>query len=26
MTALARGFRGLGIPAARVRWEQFDLR
>ena len=26
MTALARGFRALGIPASRVRWEQFDIR
>jgi predicted ferric reductase len=25
-TALAEGFRGLGIPASRVRWEQFDIR
>jgi predicted ferric reductase len=26
MTALAKGFRALGIPANRVRWEQFDIR
>ena len=26
MNALADGFRGLGIPASRVRWEQFDVR
>jgi predicted ferric reductase len=26
MTALAKGFRALGIPASRVRWEQFDIR
>jgi predicted ferric reductase len=26
MTALANGFRALGIPASRVRWEQFDIR
>jgi predicted ferric reductase len=26
MTSLADGFRGLGIPASRVRWEQFDIR
>jgi predicted ferric reductase len=26
MRALAKGFRGLGIPASRVRWEQFDIR
>ena len=26
MTALSEGFRGLGIPASRVRWEQFDIR
>ena len=26
MTALARGFRGLGVPASRVRWEAFDSR
>src|SRR5262249_52939872 len=26
MTALARGFRGRGVPASRVRWEQFDIR
>jgi predicted ferric reductase len=26
MTALATGFRALGIPASRVRWEQFDIR
>jgi predicted ferric reductase len=25
-TALARGFRTLGIPASHVRWEQFDIR
>ncbi len=25
-TALAEGFRSLGIPASRVRWEQFDIR
>ena len=26
MTALADGFRRLGIPATRVRWEQFNIR
>jgi len=26
MTALAEGFRALGMPADRVRWEQFDIR
>jgi predicted ferric reductase len=26
MRALANGFRGLGISASRVRWEQFDIR
>jgi predicted ferric reductase len=26
MTALSKGFRALGIPASRVRWEQFDIR
>jgi predicted ferric reductase len=26
MTALAKGFRAVGIPASRVRWEQFDIR
>ena len=26
MRALAKGFRGLGIPTSRVRWEQFDIR
>jgi predicted ferric reductase len=26
MTALAKGFRALGIPASRVRWEQFGIR
>ena len=26
MRALAKGFRGLGVPAGRVRWEQFDIR
>jgi ferredoxin-NADP reductase len=26
MTGLAEGFRGLGIAASRVRWEQFDIR
>jgi len=26
MKALAKGFRSLGIPASRVRWEQFDIR
>jgi predicted ferric reductase len=26
MTALATGFRVLGIPTSRVRWEQFDIR
>jgi predicted ferric reductase len=26
MTALSRGFRELGFPASRVRWEQFDVR
>jgi predicted ferric reductase len=26
MTALSNGFRALGIPAARVRWEDFDIR
>jgi predicted ferric reductase len=26
MAALAEGFRALGIPASRVRWEQFDIR
>ena len=26
MTALAKGFRALGIPASQVRWEQFDIR
>jgi predicted ferric reductase len=26
MTALAKGLRALGIPANRVRWEQFDIR
>ena len=26
MTALADGFRRLGVPASRVRWEQFDIR
>jgi predicted ferric reductase len=26
MTALNKGFRALGIPASRVRWEQFDIR
>jgi predicted ferric reductase len=26
MTAFAEGFRALGIPASRVRWEQFDIR
>jgi len=24
--ALAKGFRALGVPASRVRWEQFDIR
>ena len=24
--ALARGFRQLGVPASRIRWEQFDAR
>jgi predicted ferric reductase len=26
MTALARGFRKLGIPAGQIRWEQFNVR
>jgi predicted ferric reductase len=26
MRSLAKGFRALGIPASRVRWEQFDIR
>jgi predicted ferric reductase len=26
MTTLAKGFRALGIPAGRVRWERFDIR
>jgi predicted ferric reductase len=26
MTALGKGFRALGIPASRLRWEQFDIR
>jgi predicted ferric reductase len=26
MRALANGFLALGIPAGRVRWEQFDIR
>jgi predicted ferric reductase len=26
MTSLADGFRRLGIPASRVRWEQFNIR
>jgi len=26
MTALAKGFGGLGLPPSRVRWEQFDIR
>jgi predicted ferric reductase len=26
MATLAKGFRALGIPASRVRWEQFDIR
>ena len=26
MKALAKGFRALGIPPSRVRWEQFDIR
>jgi len=26
MKALAKGFRSLGIPPSRVRWEQFDIR
>jgi predicted ferric reductase len=26
MRALADGFRRLGVPASRVRWEQFDVR
>jgi len=26
MTALAKGFRQLGIPAGRIRWEQFNVR
>jgi ferredoxin-NADP reductase len=26
MSALANGFRAVGIPASRVRWEQFDIR
>jgi predicted ferric reductase len=26
MRALADGFRRLGVPASRVRWEQFDIR
>jgi predicted ferric reductase len=25
-TALARGFRQLGVPASKIRWEQFDAR
>ena len=26
MTALSKGFRQLGIPASRIRWEQFNVR
>jgi predicted ferric reductase len=26
MTALSKGFQQLGIPASRIRWEQFNLR
>jgi predicted ferric reductase len=26
MTALAKGFRKLGIPAGQIRWEQFNVR
>jgi hypothetical protein len=26
MTALATGFEQMGIPAGRIRWEQFSVR
>jgi predicted ferric reductase len=26
MTALAKGFEQVGIPASRIRWEQFNVR
>ena len=26
MTALAKGFQQLGIPASQIRWEQFNVR
>jgi predicted ferric reductase len=26
MTALAQGFRALGVPSSQVRWEQFEIR
>jgi hypothetical protein len=26
MTALATGFEQMGIPAGRIRWEQFNVR
>jgi len=26
MTALSKSFQQLGIPASRIRWEQFNLR
>jgi ferredoxin-NADP reductase len=26
MHALGKGFRALGLPSDRVRWEQFDIR
>jgi ferredoxin-NADP reductase len=26
MKAFSAGFRRLGSPAARIRWEQFDIR
>jgi predicted ferric reductase len=26
MNAFSAGFRKLGVPASRIRWEQFDVR
>jgi predicted ferric reductase len=26
MSALSKGFRDLGVPAAQIRWEQFNVR
>jgi ferredoxin-NADP reductase len=26
MKAFSAGFRKLGVPASRIRWEQFDVR